>query len=316
MTLLANSDSRILAMMEAGLAKVIVDDVIVCPSTNFDLIGIRVGCGESGCPHHMHDVLVQLLPHPFLPALLALVELLRNLCIPARTTSPQLLSAGAMSALVTAATSKCRDQNGAAAAAAGCRLLLERASPRTPAAVAFAECFNQVLAMDVAKAHPFVRVELARAAALATPSIVHLALCEAGVEASAGTSGNGVAAVTAADNGKAAEPISTDAAAAENGAGAAGEAAGREEEAGLALGQSLGSKAGVEFMGFLLASVRESGEVSFASIVPACARTPHPRRYLLTLTTRIPFAPKGPRLASHRGGACANCSSKSGWCHL
>mmetsp|Transcript_4809 Transcript_4809/g.7857 ORF Transcript_4809/g.7857 Transcript_4809/m.7857 type:complete len:230 (-) Transcript_4809:629-1318(-) len=144
MTLLANSDSRILAMMEAGLAKVIVDDVIVCPSTNFDLIGIRVGCGESGCPHHMHDVLVQLLPHPFLPALLALVELLRNLCIPARTTSPQLLSAGAMSALVTAATSKCRDQNGAAAAAAGCRLLLERASPRTPAAVAFAECFNQV----------------------------------------------------------------------------------------------------------------------------------------------------------------------------
>mmetsp|Transcript_4814 Transcript_4814/g.7876 ORF Transcript_4814/g.7876 Transcript_4814/m.7876 type:complete len:201 (-) Transcript_4814:629-1231(-) len=115
MTLLANSDSRILAMMEAGLAKVIVDDVIVCPSTNFDLIGIRVGC-----------------------------ELLRNLCIPARTTSPQLLSAGAMSALVTAATSKCRDQNGAAAAAAGCRLLLERASPRTPAAVAFAECFNQV----------------------------------------------------------------------------------------------------------------------------------------------------------------------------
>mmetsp|Transcript_4806 Transcript_4806/g.7845 ORF Transcript_4806/g.7845 Transcript_4806/m.7845 type:complete len:171 (-) Transcript_4806:338-850(-) len=170
--------------------------------------------------------------------------------------------------------------------------------------------------MDVAKAHPFVRVELARAAALATPSIVHLALCEAGVEASAGTSGNGVAAVTAADNGKAAEPISTDAAAAENGAGAAGEAAGREEEAGLALGQSLGSKAGVEFMGFLLASVRESGEVSFASIVPACARTPHPRRYLLTLTTRIPFAPKGPRLASHRGGACANCSSKSGWCHL
>ena len=54
--------SAVRLLMNAGLARVLVNDVIECPSTNFDLVGIRVGC-----------------------------ELLRNLCVPAHTTGPRLV---------------------------------------------------------------------------------------------------------------------------------------------------------------------------------------------------------------------------------
>eukprot|EP00615_Pteridomonas_danica_P011335 CAMPEP_0114344892 /NCGR_PEP_ID=MMETSP0101-20121206/11774_1 /TAXON_ID=38822 ORGANISM="Pteridomonas danica, Strain PT" /NCGR_SAMPLE_ID=MMETSP0101 /ASSEMBLY_ACC=CAM_ASM_000211 /LENGTH=154 /DNA_ID=CAMNT_0001480495 /DNA_START=313 /DNA_END=778 /DNA_ORIENTATION=+ len=95
---LANSDDRIVAMVqEVGMVKVICDDLLDCPSSNFDLNGMKAGC-----------------------------DLMRNLCIPAHLTVYTIVSSGGVTSLATAAIAKARDQNAAAAAAAGIRLLLEK----------------------------------------------------------------------------------------------------------------------------------------------------------------------------------------------
>ena len=152
LSLVCNSEERAVAMSmgdgrEDSVARVVVRDVLESPTTNFDLNSLRAAC-----------------------------ELLRNICVAGHRTAQYLLPTGAVPALLTAAIAKARDQNGAAAAAAAVRLLIEKggAAARN-VALELAAFISSILAMKLDKTHPFVRVELARAIALATPHIIAFA---------------------------------------------------------------------------------------------------------------------------------------------
>ena len=147
LTGLANSDSRVSMLLEAGVGRVLVQDMLDCPSTNFDLSGLKAAC-----------------------------DVMRNLCVPAHLTAPTLVEAGAVPALAVAASGKARDQNAALSAAVALRLLLEKAPADVAPSVALAlarghGALNRILSIPLANTHPMVRVELCRSLALATPHL-------------------------------------------------------------------------------------------------------------------------------------------------
>ena len=207
-------------------------DLLACPTANFDLNGLKAAC-----------------------------DLARNLSVAARRepfTRAAMLRANAVPALVTAAVAKARDQNAAVSAAAALRLLLEasehNATPAAnggaeekptktsssslssaatvdeqPSAVAeaLAPCVASILAVNLGTMHPFVRVELARTLALATPL-----LADRLVDAVRSAEGNAASSDASESNALATT---------------------KREASGAALAL-LSNRIGVEFVGFLLAS--------------------------------------------------------------
>jgi len=146
LTLLASSEPRVLFLVGIGAPRVVVEDVLACPSTNFDVAALVAGGSFA-----------------------------RNLCMPAHLTGEAMIEAGAVDALVMAASGKARDQNGAAAAAAALRLLVEKlpaSSTSAPRALT-SQALDKVLSMSLVHTHPFVRVELARFLALLLPRVVN-----------------------------------------------------------------------------------------------------------------------------------------------
>jgi hypothetical protein len=281
----------------------VVRDLLACPTANFDLNGLKAACDLA------RNLAVAARRQPQTRHALLLAGAVPSLVLAAvakaRDQNAAASAAAALRLLLdTSDDNGAGDTAGPVGAAAAVSLPAVPAAPAAPlsvtaaegavasaeneplaAAVALAPCVAAVLAARLDSLHPFARVELARALAVATPRLAEVdrrdhqtaaAETSRAAAATTATTTTTAAPAVAAPAAEGPTPGPADSAAAMVAVSATALAAGAAAAAGasavaaaLAL---LSGRGGVEFMGFLLASSQPLLHAEAAAALAALRR--------------------------------------------